>query len=82
MSLATIFLSFIFWAWVFGPLGALMSIPLTAILMLALDSYDDTRWLADLMSAKGITPSPETGVTEQTDHPEAPPGSDDQQQAA
>ena len=29
MSLATIFLAFIFWAWVFGLLGALMSIPLT-----------------------------------------------------
>ena len=56
MSIPTIFLSFIFWAWVFGALGALISVPLTAIVMVALDSYDETRWVANLMSARGVTP--------------------------
>lgn len=78
MSLATIFLAFIFWAWVFGLLGALMSVPLTAIIMVALDSYDETRWVANLMSARGITPSPEKGVTEKMDDDKASSGPDDQ----
>ncbi|MHB9130224.1 MAG: AI-2E family transporter [Armatimonadota bacterium] len=58
MSTAVVFLSFIFWSWVFGALGALISIPLTAIVVVALDSFDETRWLATLMSAEAIPASP------------------------
>jgi predicted PurR-regulated permease PerM len=63
MSTTTIFFSFIIWAWVFGGLGALISIPLTAIVIAMLDSLDETRWLATIMSAEGITVSPEESVT-------------------
>lgn len=58
MSTATVFLSFIFWSWVFGTLGALISIPLTAIVVAALESFDETRWLATLMSADAIPAAP------------------------
>ncbi|MFO8155622.1 MAG: AI-2E family transporter, partial [Thiohalospira sp.] len=36
--------------WVFGPVGMLLSIPLTMIAKLALESNPQTRWLAVLMS--------------------------------
>ena len=51
ISTATVIFSFIFWAWIFGVLGVLISVPLTAIVMVALDNYDDTRWIANLMRA-------------------------------
>lgn len=63
MSIATIFLSFIFWSWVFGPIGALISVPLTAIVLAMLDSLDETRWLAASMSADDANTPKEHGAT-------------------
>lgn len=58
LSLLVVTVSLFFWAWVLGPMGALLAIPLTMIVKdIFLDAYDDTRWLADLMS--GEDPSPE-----------------------
>lgn len=82
MSTATIFLSFIIWTWIFGPLGALISIPLTSIMMMALDSYVETRWIANLMSAKGLKAYPETASTVRTAHSPTEEGPDEQQRAA
>jgi AI-2 transport protein TqsA len=38
-----------FWGWVLGPIGMLLSVPLTMIAKIALASSDDTRWLAVLL---------------------------------
>jgi predicted PurR-regulated permease PerM len=51
ISQSVIFFSFIFWTWLFGALGALISVPLTALVMFVLDASEETRWLATLMSA-------------------------------
>jgi predicted PurR-regulated permease PerM len=43
-------LSLFFWGWVLGPVGILLSIPLTMMVKdILLESGDDARWLADLM---------------------------------
>ena len=52
MSPATSFVAFLFWAWVLGPLGALLAFPLTVALKLAMESSEETRELAALMSSK------------------------------
>lgn len=44
--------SVIFWGWVLGPIGMLLSVPLTMTLKIALESDDATRWLGLLMGAK------------------------------
>jgi AI-2 transport protein TqsA len=45
-------ISLFFWAWVLGPLGALIAVPLTlAVKELVLDSSDDTRWLSTVMGS-------------------------------
>lgn len=49
LSTLVVFLSLLFWGWVLGPVGMLLSVPLTITAKIALDSRDDTRWLAVLL---------------------------------
>ena len=53
-----VFVSFFFWSWLLGPLGMLLSMPLTLLIMSILESFDETRWLAVLAGASG-SPSDE-----------------------
>ena len=49
LSTLVVFLSLVLWGWVLGPVGMVLSVPLTMILRIALDSSDNTRWLAVLL---------------------------------
>jgi len=44
-----VFVSLVFWGWVFGPVGMFLSVPLTISVQIALASRDDTRWIAVLL---------------------------------
>jgi predicted PurR-regulated permease PerM len=50
LSPAVVFGSLVFWGWVLGPVGAILSVPMTMITKLALDSADSTRGIAYLMT--------------------------------
>ena len=50
LSVLVVFLSLVFWGWLLGPVGMLLSIPLTVIVKLALESSPATRGVAVLMS--------------------------------
>ncbi len=49
LSPLVVILSMIFWGWVLGPVGMVLSVPLTMIGKIALAANDDTRWLAVLL---------------------------------
>ena len=49
LSTLVVFLSLVFWGWALGPVGMLLSVPLTMMLKIAFESSDDTHWLAVIM---------------------------------
>ncbi|MGD2050100.1 MAG: AI-2E family transporter [Chloroflexota bacterium] len=53
LSPFTVVFSVVFWSAVLGPLGAILSVPITmAVKSLILEPDESNRWLADLMSAE------------------------------
>ena len=53
MSLSTlvVFLSMVFWGWVLGPIGMILSVPMTSLAKIALESYEGTRGLAIMLGS-------------------------------
>ncbi|MCY3852746.1 MAG: AI-2E family transporter [Gammaproteobacteria bacterium] len=49
LSALVVFLSLVFWGWLLGPVGMLLSIPLTVIVKLGLESSPGTRGVAILL---------------------------------
>ena len=52
LSPLVVILSVLFWGWVLGAMGMLLAVPLTMTVKIALESSDDTRWIAVLMSGR------------------------------
>ncbi|MFM7384126.1 MAG: AI-2E family transporter [Microcystaceae cyanobacterium] len=53
ISILMIILSLVFWNWVLGPIGAILSVPLTMMVKkVILESYEETQFLAQLMSSR------------------------------
>ncbi len=54
ISPVVVFISLFVWGWLFGGVGAILAVPLTLLIMAILNSNDNTRFLATLMS---LTPA-------------------------
>ena len=55
LPMVIVFLGFIFWGWMFGLLGAIISTPATILIRTLLDSAPQTRGLAQLMTIEPRT---------------------------
>jgi predicted PurR-regulated permease PerM len=49
LSPVIVFISFFFWGWLLGPVGALLSMPITVLLLLISSNHEETQWLAQLI---------------------------------
>jgi predicted PurR-regulated permease PerM len=52
LSTLVVFLSLLFWGWVWGPVGMVLSIPLTVVVKIVLENNDSLRWLAVLLGPR------------------------------
>jgi AI-2 transport protein TqsA len=50
LSPLVVLVSLFFWGWVWGPVGMLLSVPLTTVVKIVLENTAQTRWLAVLLS--------------------------------
>jgi predicted PurR-regulated permease PerM len=52
LSTLVVFLSLVFWGWMWGYIGMLLSVPLTMIVKILLENTDDFQWVAVMLDSK------------------------------
>jgi predicted PurR-regulated permease PerM len=52
LSPLVVFTSMVFWYWMWGPIGALLAVPLTMMIKIALANIEDLRWVAVLLGSE------------------------------
>ncbi len=57
LSTLVVFLSLLFWGWVWGPLGMLLSVPLTRMAKIVLEQTPSLRWVAILLGPSTLSTS-------------------------
>ena len=67
ISPLVVFISLVFWGWVFGPIGMFLSVPLTMTIKIALESNAETRWIAVFLGSEAdakqaMQPTPQQGA--------------------
>ena len=56
LSPLVVVLSLLFWGWLLGPMGALAAVPLSIGMRFLFESFEESQWIAHLMSDAGPKP--------------------------
>jgi len=52
LSTLVVFLSLVFWGWIWGPAGMLLAVPMTMVVKIALESHPSTNWISILLDSE------------------------------
>jgi predicted PurR-regulated permease PerM len=52
LSTLVVFMSLVFWGWMWGAIGMLLSVPLTMIIKILFDNTDDLQWIAIMLDSR------------------------------
>ena len=55
LSSLVVWLSLVFWGWIWGTLGMFLSVPLTMVVKILLENSDDLKWAAVLLGSHAET---------------------------
>ncbi|MCB0164215.1 MAG: AI-2E family transporter [Anaerolineae bacterium] len=59
LSALVVFITMVFWGWVLGPVGLILSTPVTAAIKIVLESSEATRWAAVMLGTEADVKSME-----------------------
>jgi AI-2 transport protein TqsA len=57
MSPFVVLLGMLFWAWMWGPIGALLSVPIMTVFKFICENTQDLNWISKLMDASAAPPA-------------------------
>lgn len=66
LSPLVVFVSLVLWGWVLGPVGMLLSIPLTIMIKIALEHHPETRWIGVMLGSVSTVQAMETSPEQDT----------------
>jgi predicted PurR-regulated permease PerM len=66
LSTVVVVVSLLFWGWAWGPVGALLSVPLTVMVKIWLENTRDLRWVAVLLDSKAPVEAPSRDSVRET----------------
>jgi AI-2 transport protein TqsA len=62
LSTLVVLVSVMFWGWLWGPVGALLAVPLTMMVKVILDNSEEFRWIAVAIGSESKPPKEEARI--------------------